>query len=52
MCKLVESSLCDFCNMEIHVESIEHMFWKLCQQTQIFWNELFKWFIEIDTDGT
>ena len=48
-CKLVESSLCDFCNME--VDSIEHLFWS-CQKTQIFWNELFKWLIEIGVDIT
>ena len=48
-CKLVESSLCDFCNMEI--DSIEHIFWT-CQQTQIFWNELFKWLVEIGIHAT
>ena len=47
MCKLVESSLCNFCNMEI--DSIEHIFWS-CQQTQIFWNELFKWLNVIGID--
>ena len=47
MCKLVESSLCNFCNMEI--DSIEHIFWS-CQQTQIFWNKLFKWLNEIGID--
>jgi hypothetical protein len=43
-CKLAESSLCDFCNMEI--DSIEYIFWT-CQQTQSFRNKLFKWFVEI-----
>ena len=47
MCKLVESSLYDLCNMEI--DGIEHIFWN-CQQTQILWNELFKWFFDTDID--
>lgn len=46
-CNLIESSLCDFCSMEI--ESIDHLFWN-CTRSQCFWNELFKWMEDIDID--
>ena len=36
-CKLVSSSLCDFCNMEI--ETFNHLFWE-CRHVQSFWMEL------------
>lgn len=36
-CKLVSSSLCDFCNMEI--ETLNHLFWE-CRHVQSFWMEL------------
>ena len=36
-CKLVSSSLCDFCQMEI--ETVSHMFWE-CMYVQTFWMKL------------
>ena len=36
-CKLVDSSLCDFCHMEI--ETVNHMFWE-CMYVQTFWMQL------------
>lgn len=36
-CKLVSSSLCDFCNMEI--ETLDHLFWE-CRHVQVFWMQL------------
>ena len=36
-CNLVQSNLCDFCNMNI--ETVKHLFWE-CVFTQHFWNEL------------
>ena len=36
-CKLVNSSLCDFCNM--FTDSINHLFWE-CQHIQQFWRDL------------
>ena len=36
-CKLVSSSLCDFCQMEI--ETVNHMFWE-CVYVQTFWMKL------------
>ena len=36
-CKLVSSSLCDFCNMEI--ETLNHLFWE-CRHVQSFWMQL------------
>ena len=36
-CKLVSSSLCDFCKMEI--ETVRHMFWE-CMYVQAFWMQL------------
>lgn len=36
-CKLVSSSLCDFCSMEI--ETLNHLFWE-CRYVQCFWMKL------------
>ena len=36
-CKLVSSSLCDFCNMEI--ETLSHLFWE-CRHVQVLWMQL------------
>ena len=36
-CKLVSSSLCDFCQMEI--ETVSYMFWE-CMYVQTFWMKL------------
>ena len=36
-CKLVPSTLCDFCNS--YTETVNHLFWE-CQNTQQFWSEL------------
>ena len=37
-CKLVNSPLCTFCNIE--TQTIEHLFWR-CEISRRFWNELF-----------
>lgn len=39
-CKIVESSLCSFCNEAI--ETIDHLFWE-CFYTQRFWNQVRKY---------
>ena len=36
-CKLVSSSMCDFCNM--YTESLNHLFWE-CHVVQEFWRDL------------
>ena len=36
-CKLVSSSLCDFCNM--YTDSLNHLFWE-CHVIQQFWRDL------------
>ena len=36
-CNIVNSSLCDFCNM--HEETIIHLFWE-CQISRDFWNSV------------
>ena len=36
-CKLVQSNICDFCNM--HVETVQHLFWE-CMYAQNFWQKL------------
>ena len=35
--KIVNSNLCEFCNM--YIECLKHLFWE-CNHTQIFWNNL------------
>ena len=36
-CKIVTSSLCDFCDMNI--ENFKHLFWE-CPKVQAFWSAL------------
>ena len=42
-CKIVNSSLCDFCNG--HPETFEHLFWE-CQYVRSFWTEVHNYCIE------
>ena len=47
-CKLIESSLCDFCNMA--VECMDHMFWNY-DKIQHFWHEIFVWLETINVNA-
>ena len=42
-CKIVNSSLCDFCNR--HPETFEHLFWE-CQYVRSFWTQVHNYCIE------
>lgn len=42
-CRMVPSSLCDFCSM--NVENIKHLFWE-CIHVQHFWSQLREFLIE------
>ena len=48
-CKLVQSNICDFCNM--HVETVQHLFWE-CMYTQNFWQKLVDFLKSKDIDVT
>ena len=45
--KLVNSNICDICNMNI--DSIKHLFWE-CPHVQHFWNELKNYLNELNID--